>query len=133
MKGTSRYFILIAILAFITDQLSKMLVRNSSIDYVKNYGAGFGILQNQTMFLIIVSIVILGVIIYYYKDIPKKVSYQTFTAFIVGGLIGNLVDRIILGYVVDFITIGFWPSFNIADSALSAGIIGLIIWMLKER
>ncbi|MEA3429729.1 MAG: signal peptidase II [Nanoarchaeota archaeon] len=133
MKNISKAFILSAVTIFITDQISKYWIRTSSTNFIKNYGAGFGILQNQTIFLIIVSFAILAGIIYYYKKIPKTTSYQTFTGLVLGGLLGNLVDRLFFGYVIDFISIGFWPSFNIADSALSIGIIGLIIWIIREK
>lgn len=135
MKNISKFrlFILTSAAIFIADQVSKYLVRKSGTNFVKNYGAGFGILQNQSLLLIIVSFAVLAVIIYYYKKVPIKNSYQLFLGLIVGGLIGNLTDRIYLGFVTDFITLGFWPSFNIADTALSAGIIGIIIWMLKDK
>lgn len=133
VKNISRNLILALVLTLIADQVSKYFIKTSNIGYVKNHGAGFGILQNMTVFLIIVSIAVFVLIIIYYKKIPKKASYQTFTGLILGGLLGNLFDRIFLGYVIDFIDVGFWPSFNIADAALSAGVIGIIIWMLKEK
>ncbi|MBW3022109.1 signal peptidase II [Candidatus Woesearchaeota archaeon] len=132
MKDFSRYFIFIAATVFIADQVSKYFVRVSG-NFTKNYGAGFGILQNQTTLLIITSIAILVLLLLYYKQIPKKYSYQTFTAFILGGLLGNLSDRMFLGFVTDFINLKVWPSFNIADACISAGVIGLIIWMFKEK
>jgi len=127
----SKKFILSLSIIVLLDQISKYIIRKN-YSFTKNFGAGFGILQNYTAFLIIISSIILILVLIYYKHIPKKTSYQIFSGLAVGGLIGNLIDRIIFGFVTDFIDVGFWPSFNIADSALSVGIIGLIILIIKD-
>jgi len=67
----------------------------------------------------------------YYKRIPQK--YHIFVALILGGTIGNLIDRLFRGFVVDFIDFSFWPAFNIADMAISIGAIFLIILLIKDK
>ena len=84
--------------------------------------------------LIWLSIIILGVILYYHDKIAAKDKFlHTSIAIIFGGSIGNLIDRIRLGYVIDFIDLKIWPSFNIADAAITLGAIGLIYYMIKKK
>ena len=106
------------------------------ITYVKNTGAAFSIFRNNTLFLIILSIVIIGLLFYYlskkiYLSKLENISY----GLILGGAIGNLFDRIIYGYVIDFIDIYIfkfdYPVFNIADMAIVIGVIILIIDLFR--
>ncbi|GAF74610.1 unnamed protein product, partial [marine sediment metagenome] len=99
---------------------------------VKNTGAAFGILKNQTLLLIWFSVIVIGVILFYMDKIPKDKIVQIFTALILGGTISNLIDRLRLGYVIDFINFKIWPAFNIADAAVTIGAIGLIIYFLRK-
>jgi signal peptidase II len=63
-----------------------------------------------------------------------KPGYEAvFTGLILGGAIGNLIDRIRLGFVVDFIDFAYWPAFNVADSAITVGAVGFIIYLLFEK
>ena len=94
------------------------------LTYTQNTGAGFSILQNQKILLIVLSIVIIGFLIYYYKKFKKNEQFPI--QLILGGAIGNLIDRISHGFVIDFINIRIWPIFNVADSAISIGIILLL-------
>jgi signal peptidase II len=94
------------------------------LTYTENTGAGFSILQNQKILLIILSILIIGFLIYYYKKFKKNEQFPI--QLILGGAIGNLIDRISHGFVIDFINIRIWPIFNVADSAISIGIILLL-------
>ena len=136
-----------ALLIILADQLTKFLVArnmqpNDSIPiitnalhltYVQNEGAGFGMMQGYQILLIILSIALLGAIIYYYKRIPPTTSYSLITGMIVGGIIGNLIDRIALGYVVDFIDFRVWPVFNIADSCLTIAVAIMIVESLRIK
>ena len=132
------------------DMLSKVLIKHFIllgirikiikgflyITYVKNTGAAFSIFRNNTLFLIILSIVIIGLLFYYlskktYLSKLENISY----GLILGGAIGNLFDRIIYGYVIDFIDIYIfkfdYPVFNIADMAIVIGVIILIIDLFR--
>ena len=98
---------------------------------VHNTGIAFGLFKNQGVVFIIIPIiatVLLVFNIYYYRD-HKALSRVYIVAFslILGGAIGNLIDRIYYGYVVDFIDFRIWPVFNIADSAITIGAIIILI------
>jgi len=141
-KNTGSYFwIIIAVV--LLDQFSKWIVRinfniNDSVNliktlnlaYITNTGSAFGILKGANSYLIFFSLIVLGLIMFYWDKIASK--EKIFFALIVGGIIGNLIDRISYGYVVDFIAFTFWPAFNAADSALTIGIVGLIFYNWKE-
>ncbi|MBW2977237.1 signal peptidase II [Candidatus Woesearchaeota archaeon] len=103
------------------------------ITNIHNFGAAFSLFQGETLPLILFSIAVIIVIIKLYKRIPKLLYVQISTALLAGGVIGNLIDRIKLGYVIDFIDFTFWPAFNIADSAITLGVLGLIIYFIKKK
>ena len=99
-----------AILVIILDQLSKFLFKNY-FNFTRNYGAAFGLFQGyRWLFVVVAAIVVL--LIFRYKN--KLDNFAL--GLLLGGTIGNLIDRLVYGYVIDFIDFGFWPSFNLADS-----------------
>lgn len=101
--------------------------------YINNFGAGFGILQQQRFILIFISVIVIGFIFYYLDKINEKESLlQLLVGFILGGTVGNLIDRLIYGYVVDFLDFRIWPVFNVADSFVTIGVIGLIIYFWRK-
>lgn len=135
-----------SIIFLIIDQISKLLVMNSfplakqiniildffSLMYVKNYGAAFSILIDQRLFLIIVTGVVLFIINHYFLDQKTYKRYEiVLYSMIIGGILGNLIDRIIHGFVVDFLSFKifnyYFPTFNLADSFIVIGIIILLI------
>ncbi|MBI4281976.1 MAG: signal peptidase II [Chloroflexi bacterium] len=98
--------------------------------YLINTGSAFGFFPNQTLFLIIASFVGIGVLLVFYRTHPvNSTLLQISLGLQLGGATGNLVDRVRLGYVVDFIDVGVWPVFNLADSAIVMGLLGLL-WTL---
>lgn len=97
-----------------------------------NEGSAFSIFQDVNTLLIWISIIFLGALLYFWDSFPDTNPSHLFLSLIVGGGIGNLIDRISLGGVVDFIDFSFWPSFNLADSALSIGVVGLIALSLLD-
>jgi signal peptidase II len=102
-----------------------------NIVYVENKGAAFGMFANLgNNFFIAISFIALAAILFYMSKIPKGLELFSIS-LIFGGAVGNLIDRIMLGKVIDFIDfyVGtwHWPAFNIADSALT---IGIILFML---
>jgi signal peptidase II len=97
-----------------------------ALTYLTNSGAGFSILQNMNLVLIIISIIALILLIYFNKNIPK-LSFIT----IITGITGNLIDRITYGSVIDFINFKFWPVFNVADTLICIGVIYWIILIFK--
>ena len=107
------------------------------LTYVENRGAAFGLLQDQTTFFIVVGVVVIGVIIASYRYIPEPSWLLNLCLGLqMGGAIGNLIDRVRDGYVVDFVDLTFWPVFNVADSAICVGVAGLALTVLfppRER
>jgi len=109
--------------------------------YVRNQGAAFGILSDSAYrlpFFIIVSLVaVIGIVWYYSKLTPQQKLLRYALALILSGAIGNLIDRIRLGEVIDFIDVHWyqyhWPAFNIADSAISIGVTLLLIDLWREE
>jgi signal peptidase II len=141
----TKTFIIISALIIILDQISKQIVvslleKNESvfpanllgnIVLTYNTGAGFGILRNWTGALGIISFLVATGIAVFYRHI--KHEDRLFVALVLGGTIGNLIDRAFLGYVIDFLSISFWPPiFNIADSAITIGVLGLIINLIRK-
>ena len=98
----------------------------------RTYGAAFGFFPNQTLFLVLASFVGIGVLLIFYRaNSLNSTLLRLSLGLQLGGAIGNLVDRVRLGYVVDFIDVGAWPVFNLADSAIVVGLIGLL-WTLTS-
>lgn len=136
MKNKLSHFLLIAFAVVLLDQILKILIIKQilPIPFSTNTGAGFGILQGMTDVLIWISIAIIGLITYYHDKIALEDKYVHMSvALILGGAVGNLIDRIRLGYVIDFINLRIWPSFNIADAAITVGAIGLIYYSIKKK
>ena len=100
------------------------------LTYVENRGAAFGMLQDQTTFFVLVGLVVIVVIVASYRQIREPSwTLDLALGLQMGGAIGNLVDRIRFGYVVDFFDLTVWPVFNVADSAICVGV-ALLAWNL---
>ena len=147
-----RLFLSIAALVVALDQVGKVLVRAAlsqgdqiallpgflDLVLVKNYGAAFGILQGQTALIISISVVGLLIISVFLHHFPPT-NTLGITAFslIMGGTVGNLVDRIRPPhFVTDFIRVHLhpsfsWPAFNVADAAMTIGILALIYYFYR--
>lgn len=137
MVNYKRLFWSITVLLVIIDQIVKYIVDTVQPNVfifrvTHNTGAGFGILQNRIILLAIISLIVAAVVIYYYTKIPSEQWSQILWALFLGGVVGNLIDRVFRGYVIDFIDLGFFPSFNIADASITISVIGLIIYYWKK-
>jgi signal peptidase II len=98
------------------------------LTYVQNTGAAFGLLKGQQALFILVSFLVIGCLIREFLIRPSMTARMFWgCALILGGATGNVIDRVRLGYVIDFIGVGIWPLFNVADSAITIGI-GLLLW-----
>ena len=86
-----------------------------------NRGAAFGILKNQLAFFILVTLAAIVMIALSLKGKEKCRLYKIGLAFMLAGAIGNLVDRVFFGYVIDFLDFRVWPVFNVADSFVTIG------------
>lgn len=91
--------------------------------YILNPGAAFGILENQRIFFVIIGLIMIGAVLYLYPRIPAKMRLLRLgTGLMMGGAVGNVIDRIKTGFVVDFFDFRIWPVFNIADIAIVIGV-----------
>ena len=100
--------IILGVILIILDRFTKYYLGK-----INNTGAGFGILQNYNLFLIVFSLIILILISYLF--IKSSFKEKIALTIIVSGTISNLIDRILYGSVIDFINLKFWPLFNLAD------------------
>jgi signal peptidase II len=138
-------YIIVIILGFILDRISKIYAINNFIDnpydgsilnftYLENRGAAFGILQNNRLFFIMLTMTVVGYLIYYFiKHYKTNTSLLNIAiTFIITGAVGNFYDRLIKTYVVDFIEFSFinFPVFNVADIFVTVGSILIIIYLL---
>lgn len=104
--------------------------------YIRNEGAGWGILQGQMWFFYIVTLFIMAYVVYLiYKHRQSNLWLKITYGLLLGGALGNFIDRLLLGYVIDMFRLSFinFPIFNIADVALSVGIFLLIIQVLLTQ
>ena len=134
-------FLGLAALVVVADQITKRVMEDRlrgqrpipvvddilRLTYVENRGAAFGLLQDQTTFFVLVGILVIGVIAASYRYLPRSgFLLHLALGLQLGGAIGNLIDRIRQGYVVDFVDFGYhanwWPVFNVADSAIVVGV-----------
>ena len=143
---------LVSITIIVLDQWTKLWVR-SQLEYgeawapwdwllpymrvihAQNTGAAFGMLQGLNAVFTVLAIIVSCVILYYFPRVPREDwLLRLALALQFGGAVGNLIDRITEGYVTDFISVGMFPVFNIADASISVGVALLILAMwLKER
>ena len=148
IKQNRLYFIFLSLLICFLDQFSKYLIiinYNSilkknllffTIDYVKNFGAAFNIFSGSRILLSTISIFISFILIYFILKNNMNKSIDLFSySFILGGTLGNGIDRIFKGYVVDFINLNFinFPIFNIADTAINIGFLLILFNIFKLK
>ncbi|HEM5998198.1 signal peptidase II [Streptococcus suis] len=118
------------------DTVEPFLPGFMSLAYLRNYGAAWSILQNQQWFFTIVTLVVVTALIWYYiKQIQGNIWTLFSLSLMIAGALGNFIDRIRLGYVVDMFHLDFinFPVFNVADICLSVGVGILFICIMKEE
>jgi len=149
--------LIVSLIVVILDQFTKWLVLVNipmyssitivshffNLTHIHNTGGAFGFMANQSELIrqILfhgVSLISLGVIIYFYHQAPEEYPFLLISlSLIFGGAIGNLIDRFRMGEVVDFLDfyIGsyHWPAFNVADSAVSVGVTVLMYYMIFKK
>jgi len=134
----------VAFAVIVLDQVTKAVIRRTlllgeswpdagwfvRITHVTNSGAAFGMLQGQTPFLVVTSLLGLGAILLYYLYPPMEHGVLRIALGLqLGGAIGNLSDRLRVGEVTDFINFRHFPAFNVADSAITVGIASIIVFL----
>ena len=137
----------VALAVLLADQVTKALVRAwlaerefwpsdfelIRIAHVENSGAAFGILQGAGFFLVVTSIVGVAAVLLFLRAAPAHDhAYTAALALVLGGAVGNLLDRLFRGSVTDFIDPIRYPAFNIADSAIVLGVFALILLAMRD-
>ncbi len=151
----ARLVLIVSTIWIILDQVTKEIVRQTVplydsvrpiaalgdyivIEHVNNYGAAFGILQNQSTLFVVIALVVISAILLYVRYLPPEQRFvRVLLGLQLGGAVGNLLDRLMQGYVTDFLKMGvpgiyYWPNYNVADSGIVIGVIGLGIYILLE-
>ncbi len=135
-----RLLILVVVVTFSLDQTSKYItIQNLSLGqswpatgffrftHIANTGSAFGLFNNQNFILTLAAFVGIGILVYFYRSSQNASLWTTISlGLVLSGAIGNLTDRILIGHVTDFIDIGPWYIFNIADASIVTGMIILI-------
>jgi signal peptidase II len=137
----------VAVVVVALDQLTKVWVSTSlaegtwwtplpalwrvlRVTHITNSGAAFGIFPDRGNFFVLIAVVVALAIVLYYRYLPSQGWLVRLSLGLqLGGAMGNLLDRIRYGHVVDFIDIGFWPIFNVADVAIVTGV-GILAYCL---
>ena len=145
---TKLYFLSLSIFIILIDQSTKYLIFSNykifinkdfllfKLDYVKNYGAAFNIFSGSRIFLSFISIIFSILLIYLILRKNTLNSFDLYSySFILGGTIGNGMDRILKGFVIDFINLNIinFPVFNIADLSINIGFIFLLYSIFKNN
>lgn len=141
----------VSIVIIVLDQITKELVRTQlamgtwwypiqGFEFVRiihwsNTGVAFGMFQGNNVFFAILAALVAGAIVYYYPFIPEQDKVLRFAlAMQLGGAVGNLIDRITIGQVTDFVSVGNFAVFNVADSCITVGVGVLLLGVyLEER
>jgi len=148
-RDTLRKWMILACIIIIADQITKMIASSELVMYkavavmpmfnltlMHNEGAAFSFLHDaggwQRWLFTAISLIVSVVLVFWIKNLKPEEKYQALAySLVLGGAVGNLIDRVRFGYVVDFIEIYYkqysWPAFNIADSAICIGVVVLII------
>ena len=140
----------VAVLTLVVDRISKWVVMGSlklgeswnpvaalerwvSLTYVTNTGAAFGLFPDHGVVFMVVAVVVIVAIIFYYRHLPgEQWLVQASLGLQLGGALGNLVDRLRYGHVIDFIDFKVWPVFNVADSSIFVGVVILAFHLLRH-
>lgn len=141
-------YICLMVAVVLSDQLLKFYIQQNvplnvsyevipgvlSIGHVRNFGAAWSMWLGQRWLLSIISLIALVIFGYYFKKLHHNWGYGLGFSLLIGGTLGNLLDRLFSGYVVDMFELDFinFPIFNIADCALTLGVIVILITMLKD-
>jgi signal peptidase II len=135
----------VLVVVLIADQLSKRIVDGTiprggreplvlgiELVNVRNRGVAFGALQDGGMIVaVVVVLALLALLAFFARHATRPLAWLP-TGLLLGGALGNVVDRVREGAVVDFVKVGFWPAFNVADMSITVGV-ALLVWVLEVR
>ena len=143
-QRSHRRFLVLAVLVIVFDQITKVILRETlalgdrewlaeffAFSHVANDGGAFGVFGGQNTVLAVSAVVAIGVVaIYYFFPPMDHWLIRTGLALILGGAVGNLLDRIYQGHVTDFIDFIHFPAFNVADAAINVGVAAIVVALL---
>lgn len=149
-RSSLRIPLFLGIILFVTiaDQITKWLITRNLVLYetidvlpgivwitrIHNSGIAFGLFPGVPDVFMVITLISIFIILYFYLTMePRTFLLTVGCAMILGGAVGNLIDRYRFAYVVDFIKIGLWPAFNVADSSVSIGVGLLVLNFLLEK
>jgi signal peptidase II len=146
LNARSRAYVragLLVVAVLVLDRLTKHLVVSGiavgqerkflpgiNLVHVRNTGVAFGFLSGGGALVLIATLAALGVLLWYFIRHPTRPWIWVPTGLLIGGALGNLLDRILNGAVTDFIKPPLWPAFNVADMAITFGVLALL-WVLE--
>ncbi|MBS1883893.1 MAG: signal peptidase II [Actinobacteria bacterium] len=135
----------LAVLVLIADQVAKEIVEKHvvlgeqvevlgplKLTLSHNEGVAFGLATGGGVVLVVISLIALGVVLWLFSRDPGRPGMWVATGLLAGGAFGNLVDRVRHGHVTDFIELPHWPPFNLADCAITCGVVILLVIYLRE-
>lgn len=141
-------FYMVAVGVFFLDRITKLLIVNKMylgesipviknifhLTYIVNKGAAFGIFPKGNFFFIILSFVGIGIVISLHRKLDRKESFLDLPlGFILGGILGNLFDRLVRREVIDFLDFRIWPVFNFADTFICIGVFVIFLFLFLRR
>ncbi len=148
LRGFDIWPVVVAAIVVMIDQVTKAMVirafgppeagrskdiipRLLDFRHDENTGAAFSLFQGRSTTLLLIGVIVIGVLIYYYRALPQgQPVLRLAVGGVLGGAVGNIIDRVRLGYVTDWIHVTHYPTFNIADSCITVGMITLAIYLL---
>lgn len=111
----------------------ELVGRILALEYVENTGAAFGILAGRAWLVSILAIVVAALfVVLVASRLDANPLNQVAVGMILGGAAGNMIDRVRFGYVIDYIAVGTWPRFNVADSAVTLGVALVMVRMVRD-
>jgi signal peptidase II len=146
-----RPIVTVAVVVIALDQLAKWAIvewlgpgatshrrelagRLLAFEYVENTGAAFGLFAGRVWLISVLALAVAVLfVILLASELNGNYALQVAIGMILGGAIGNLIDRLRLGYVIDFIAIGTWPKFNVADSSITLGVAVVVLTLLRDE
>jgi signal peptidase II len=152
VRGPFAVTAVVALLALVLDQVTKAMIVAAigpaqpassisligtwfSLEYVENRGTAFGLFSGAGPVLLVAVVLTLLILAWHVVCSPQQTRIQRVAfGLVLGGALGNLTDRLRLGYVIDFVSIGWWPNFNLADSAICIGVTLLLwVWLVPAQ
>ena len=135
----------LAVFVLVVDQVVKEIVAHNivlgeqvdvlgplKLTLTHNEGVAFGLASGSGIGLIVITLVALGVVVWLFARDPARPGMWVATGLLAGGAIGNLLDRLRHGHVTDFIELPHWPPFNLADCAITCGVVILLVIYVRE-